>query len=244
MRIVLSALMLPLALAASTNLTAQCNQNCPEKHSITVTATGSVTVDADLAIVHVGYKLYAADAKSAYASATETSNAIMSALTGQGIAKDAIESTSQALQHTQPYEMQQYPFKSAEREQHQFVVSQQWTVRVKPSEAAKALDAAITAGANESGWIEWVVQDQTRAQAEASAKAMANARIIAAQIAQIAGVHLGALISANDTQQPMGSAGGAIFALAGPMRQSTEPLAINSRRVEFKSTIFATFAIE
>lgn len=231
---------LPLALSA------QCNQNCPEKRVISVNASGSVTVDADLAVVHVGYKLYGADAKSAYASATATSNAVMDSLTGLGIAKDAIESTSQALQHAQPYEVQQYPLKSAEREQHQFVVGQQWTVRVKPDQAAKALDAAIAAGANESGWIEWIVQDQTRAQAEASAKAMANARTIAAQIAQTAGVHLGALQTVNENQQNVGMGvgmGGRVL-LAGAAAQPAEPLAINSRRVEFKSTIFASFAIE
>lgn len=223
---------------------AQCNQQHPPQRTIAVTATGSVTVDADVAIVHVGYKLYAADAKSAYAAATETSNGIMSALTGRGIAKDAIESTSQALQHTQPYEFNQYPIKSAEREQHQFVVSQQWTVRVKPDEAAKALDTAIAAGANESGWIEWVVVDSTRFEAQAAAKAIANARAIAEQMASTAGVRLGALQTANDSAPPMGSLHGEVFAFAGQMRQSAEPLAINSRRVEFKSTIYASFAIE
>lgn len=220
----------------------------PGKRAISVSATGTVTVDADLAIVHVGYKLYAADAKSAYASATETSNAIMDALTGKGIAKDAIESTSQALRHTQPYELQQYPMNSVEREHHEFEVAQEWTVRVKPDQAAPVLDSAVKAGANESGWIEWTVADTTKFEAEASAKAIANARTIAEQMAATAGVKLGALGTANENQQggPMqfDRVGGAIGGLFSGAPGNNRPLAINSRRIEFKATVFATFAIE
>jgi hypothetical protein len=38
---------------------AQCN-TCPERRQISVNGTGTVTADADLAIVRVGYKLYGA----------------------------------------------------------------------------------------------------------------------------------------------------------------------------------------
>lgn len=97
--IVGSGLFLLVLGGASSYLSAQCN-TCPERRTISITGTGKVTADADLAIVRVGYKLYGADAKIAYASATATSNAIMKALTDSGVPKDAIESTSQVLQHT------------------------------------------------------------------------------------------------------------------------------------------------
>src|SRR5208337_3115417 len=78
---------------------AQCNQDCPERRTISVNGSAQITADADMAIVRVGYKLYAPDAKTAYASALDTSNAVMQALTGSGVPKSAIESTSQILQH-------------------------------------------------------------------------------------------------------------------------------------------------
>jgi uncharacterized protein YggE len=81
----LSSLFVPCSRAS-----AQCTQNCPERRTISVTATGSVTADADLAIVRVGYELYGPDAKSAYASASETSHAIMQALNDSGIPKTSI----------------------------------------------------------------------------------------------------------------------------------------------------------
>ena len=81
-----------------------CNPSCPERRTIMVTGTAQVTADADLAVVRVGYKLFGPDAKSAYDHASEVSNAIMNALTASGIPKASIESTSQVLQHTSPYE--------------------------------------------------------------------------------------------------------------------------------------------
>ncbi len=96
---------------------AQCTQNCPERRTISVTAMGSVTADADLAIVRVGYKLYGPDAKSAYASASETSNAIMQALNGsvagQKYARDAESSKENTRLVSALFEVRLHPLNDA-----------------------------------------------------------------------------------------------------------------------------------
>lgn len=220
---------------------AQCAQSCPEHRTIAVSGSGTVTVDADLAIVHVGYRQYAADAKGAYANATETSNAIMKALTGLGIAKTEIESSTQQLQHTPAFELQQNP---AEKE---FSIAQSWTVRVAPEQSARALDAAIEAGANESGSIDWTLKDPGALRSEAAAKAVVDARRTADTIAKSAGVRVTQVMSVaeNDGGGPrpmlraMAAASGSGFAHA-----ANEPLAINSRRVEVSATVSVVFAIE
>ncbi len=234
---------------------AQCSQNCPERPTICVAGTGQVTADADVAVIHVGFKLFAPDAKSAYDSATETSNAVMQALTGSGIPKTAIESSSQVLQHTQPYDMQPFPMKDEERQHRQFTVMQSWTIRVAPDQASSTLSAAINAGANESGWIQWIVNNPSDLQAQAAAKAVVNARLIAEQIAEKSNVHLGKLVSVSQNQGPVpyGASGtgagngygvGAVFAMAGNMQPGGQQLAINSRHVEFTVTLYAVYAIE
>jgi len=231
---------------------AQCN-TCPDKRTISVTGFGKVTADADLAIVRVGYKLYGADAKAVYATATETSNAIMNALTHSGVAKNAIESTSQVLQHTQQYEYQQFQVNTDEWRNHQFTAVQSWIIRVKPDDAAAALNTAITAGANESGWIEWIVQEPGRLQAEASAKAIVEARALADLIAQKSNVRLGQLISVNQNQGPYsyngpvmsaGWGGGTGTGVISGIQVGNQQLALNSRKVEFTVTVSAVFAIE
>ena len=228
---------------------AQCGtQACPERRAITVNATASATADADQALVRVGYKLYGPDAKSVYASAAESSNSILQALLAQGVAKGSIESSSQVLQHTQPYELQQVPMESEERHRRQFVATQSWTIRVKPDEAAKTLNTAINAGANESGWIEWEVRDPGSLRAQASAKALGEARMLAEGIAEKSQVHLGHLVTASENEGPMhgrvldGIAGMAMsVGNGGPAQQG---LAINSRRVEESVTLFVTYAVE
>lgn len=250
--IVASIFVIALSCGATASSAAQCN-TCPDKRIISVTGTGRVTADADLAIVRVGYKLYGADAKAVYATATDTSNAIMNALTRSGVSKSAIESTSQILQHTPQYEYQQYPSNSDEWRNRQFTAMQSWIIRVKPDDAANALNTAINAGANESGWIEWVVQSPGTLQAEASAKAVAEARNLAEQIAQKSSVHLGQLVSVTQNQQPYsynGPLGGPVFAggmgsgIIGGIQYGNQQLAINSRRVEFTVSVYAVFAIE
>lgn len=257
MRSIVGSTLLVLVLAGVSRYSmAQCN-TCPERRTITVTGTGKVTADADLAIVRVGYKLYGADAKSANANATETSNAIMKALTDSGVPRSAIESTSQVLQHATQYEVQQYyPVNSDEWRNHQFTVTQSWIIRVKPDDAGAALNTAINAGANESGWIEWMAQNPDVLQVEAAAQAVADARTLAEQIAKKSNVQLGQLVSASENPSAV-SYNGPVSGVAGGMGRrgmgtgfvdrvqfGNEQLEINSRRIEFSVSVYATFAIE
>lgn len=246
-----SLLVVSIALAGHVStVRAQCNQNCPQRRTIYVSGTAQVTADADLAMVRVGYKLFAPDAKTAYSSALNKSNAIMQALTSSGISKSDIESTSQVLERTQWNELQEYPFNSDERKQREFTVTQSWTIRVKPDDAASALNTAITNGANESGWIQWIVNDPTALEARASADAIANAHTIAEQVAQKSGVHLGQLVNVSQSA-PMAYNGplGSVFGMGSLMAPSAisrdgQQLAINSRRVEYTVTVYAVYSIE
>jgi uncharacterized protein YggE len=238
---------------------AQTNQscNCPERRTISAPGTAQVTADADLAVVRVGYKLYGPDAKTSYERATEVSNAVMNALAASGIPKSAIESTSQALQHTQVYDLQQFPMGSEDREHRQFTVSQSWIIRVKPDQASGALSTAVAAGANEGGFIQWIVEDPATLHARASSDAFANARKVAERIAATSGVQLGRLMSVSQNQGPtmysgpalnMGTGatygmGDAVMMVGGGMQVQNQQLAINSRRVEFRSTVIAVFEI-
>jgi uncharacterized protein YggE len=264
MRNVTRLTVLLVCLAGLSSITwAQCNTNgcnpgSPDRRTISVTGTAQVTTDADLAVVRVGYRLFGPDAKSAYDQAVATSNTIMNALTAAGIPNASIESTSQVLQHTPPYEMQQFPNQKNEEQfkERQFTVTQSWTIRVKPDQAATALNTAVDAGANESGWIQWIVEDPSAMHAKASAEAVANARKIAEEIAAKSGVGLGHLVSVNENlgQMPYNvfaaNVSGSVYgmgdgvSLAGGMPMPNQPLAINSRRVEFHATVSAVFAIE
>lgn len=240
-----------LSLSFSTPVAfAQYPAACPDKRIFSVQATGTASADADKAIVHVGYKVFGADAQSAYSTASQASKTIMDAILRLGLSKNAIESSSQLIEHTPAWELQQRPLSAEERQHMQFTVSQSWIVQVKPDGAAAALHAAIEAGANESGWIEWKVSDATALQAKASAQALANARTIAEATMKDSGARLGQLLSVTGNQQVRADtfSGGALVGFAGSSpvngRVSDSSLAISSRRIEYTVSSYVTFALE
>jgi|SRR5579871_305026 len=230
------------AIALATTAGAQTIQVNRDNRTIAVTATDKVTVMADTATVHIGFVAYGPDSDTAYANGSRVSNAIMNALTTAGIPRETIESESQSLAPSQNFQVDRLT--PAERTQRQFMVNQSWTVRTPADNAARLLDIAVKAGANQSGQIEWSFRDEHAPESEAAAKALKSARTQAEQMATSLSTKLGALLFAsNQTQaeviRPM------MRAMAAPMVAGrAEPLAINPRQIEKSATVYAVFAIE
>ncbi len=200
--------------------------------TLTVTADESVSVEPEIAILHIGFETQLGDAKSVYADGANTSNAIISALKQAGIPESAIRSESQYLQRdfTKP---------------HKFKLAQHWTVRTTPERAAEILDVAVTAGATSSGQIDWTVKDEQALEEQALDRAAARAKENAAVLAKSMGVRLGALIyvsnqgSTPSFPRPMVHA----FAMAGNA-EAAPPLAIEPHKVGREANVYAVYAIE
>jgi len=214
-----------------------------DNRTLAITATDTASAMADVATVHVGFVVYAADEKAAYAQASERSNAIARALAAAGIAKADLQSESQSLTETPPYELEKLT--PEERAQRRFQVRQSWTVKVKAENAAKVLNTAVNAGANQSGQIDWSVADENALEAKAAGKALERARAIAAQMAQGLGIKLGDLIYASNQSaegpRPVMMRGMAMKAETAP---APAPLAINPRKIERSAVVYAVFSIQ
>jgi uncharacterized protein YggE len=233
-----------LATAAPAFAQAPAIQVNRENRTIAITATDKVIVMADTATVHIGFIAYGPDKDAAYAAGSTLSNAIIKSLTSAGIPSDAIESENQNISPVQEYQIDKLT--PAEKAQRKFQVVQSWTVRTNAADAAKTLDLAVKAGANQSGQIDWSLKDENAPQAEAAGKALQRARTVASEMAKGLNVNLGPLIFAgNETQaepvRPLMMAKGTIGALAAP---APPPLAINPRQIEKTATVYAVFAIE
>jgi hypothetical protein len=220
-----------------------------DNRTIAITATDTANAMADTATVHVGFVAYAADAESAYAKGSKTSNSIMGAPTTKGVAKTDIQSESQSVAETQQYELDKLP--PAEQAQRRFQVRQTWTVQTKGDDAASVLNTAVNAGANNSGQIEWTVADEKALEAKAAGNALSRARAIASQMAQGLGIQLGELIYASN--QAPENPGPMMMRMIGPggvvggtlgSGGSAPPLAIKARKVERSATVYAIFAIQ
>ncbi len=237
----------PLALCATLfamNAPAQTIQVSKDNRTIAITATDKVMVLADTATVHIGFIAYGPDSDAAYATGSRVSNAIVKALTTAGVASDAIESENQNVSPVQEFQIDKLT--PAEKAQRKFQVTQSWTVRTNADDAAKVLDLAVKAGANQSGQIDWSLKDENAAQAEAAAKALQRARSVAGQMSKGLDVKLGALIYAsNETQaEPPRPLMRAMSVGALAKADMVAPLAINPRQIEKTATVYAVFAIE
>ncbi|HEY1995146.1 MAG TPA: SIMPL domain-containing protein [Edaphobacter sp.] len=240
----LSALTLTAAVLttapAKAQILSQSIQVNKDNRTIAITATDKVIVMADTATVHIGFIAYGPDSDAAYAAGSRISNAIVKSLTASGIPNDAIESENQNVSPVQEYQVDKLT--PAEKAQRKFQVVQSWTVRTSAEDAAKTLDLAVKAGANQSGQIEWSLKDENAPQAEAAAKALQRARTVAGEMAKGLSVKLGALLYANNETQAQPP-----VPLIRAMQASAakvEPLAINPRRIEKSATVYAVFAIE
>jgi uncharacterized protein YggE len=199
---------------------------------------------ADTATVHVGYVTYGPNADEAYAKGSKLSSAIVAALKNAGVHEDAIESASQNLTETPQFELEKLP--PAEQAQRRFQLDQSWTVKTAAKDAASALNAAVNAGANRSGAIDWSVKDENGLEAQAAAKALARAHEIAAQMAKGLGIQLGALLYASN-QPPQHAPGPLAFramAASPQAKEETKPLVLRPQKVERSATVYAVFAIQ
>jgi hypothetical protein len=231
-----------LATASSQSQTvAQTIQVNKDNRTIAITATDKVIVMADTATVHIGFIAYGPDSDAAYATGSRISNVIVKVLTAAGVPSDAIESENQYVSPVQEYQIDKLT--PAEKAQRKFQVVQSWTVRTRADDAAKILDLAVKAGANQSGQIDWSLKDENTPQAEAAGKALQRARTVASEMARGLSVKLGALLYAsNETQaQPPRPL---IQAMAKSAMAAPAPLAINQRQIEKSATVYAVFAIE
>lgn len=213
----------------------------PTNRTLTVSAEERVTADPDLAILHIGFETQPSDAKKAYAAGAKTSNEIIAALKQAGIPEASIRSESQRLE-------------GAGGKAHNFKLVQAWAVKTPPARAAEILDLAVSAGATDSGQIDWTVEDERALEEQALDRATARAKADAAVLAKGMGVHLGApiyvtnQISASQDWPLKGRNFAALAELGvgvtAKQLQPQQPLAIEPRKVSRTANVYAVFAIE
>ncbi|HEX4005422.1 MAG TPA: SIMPL domain-containing protein [Acidobacteriaceae bacterium] len=228
--------------AASSAQSIQVDKN---NRTIAITATDKASAEADIAVISVGFRIYAPDAPSAYRQGSQLSNSIMDALKKAAVLDKAIESKDQSLTRTEfPDGDKSTP---AQRSERMFNLSQNWTVRAGAGDAAKILHVAIEAGANDSGNIDWDLSTRDALQARAAALALERARSIATHMAEGLNTHLGALIYASN-QAPLSSIQRLLSYSTASVSVSAgvapAPLAIRPQQVAESATVYAVFAIE
>lgn len=237
----LLALLPGVILLAAAAAGAQTIQISKDNRTIAITTSDEATAPADTAQVSIGFTTYGTDSDSTYADGSRISNAILTAVRGSGVKDAQIASRNQNLQPLG--EEDKIRFGKGIR----FRLSQSWQVTVPAADAAKLLNIAINAGANESGDVGWSLADDNALEAEAAEKALTHARAIADRMASGLHAKLGALVYASNQTPPRGPFAGAMMmsqSVSVERKMKTAPLAIVPDKVSRSATVYAVFAIE
>jgi uncharacterized protein YggE len=207
----------------------------PSNRTLTVTADARVTADPEFAILHIGFESQPLDAKAAYAAGAKTSNDIFAALKQAGIAESSIRSERLHLN-------------SFDSKGHKFKLVQAWTVETPPERVAEILDVAVSAGASDSGKIDWTIKDLPALQDRALEQATTRAKSIASALAKGMGVSLGKLIYVTtQASTPSFQTVGYSSSVIGPAEQyitAPRALSIEPKKVSREASVYAVFAIE
>jgi len=230
-------------LASTCLLSAQEIQVNRQNKTIAVTADDSVTADAEIAVLAIGYHNYAPTQDAAFRENVRVAEQITKALLDAKVPKANIETDKLRLTRTEIDEK----WTAEMKKERQFAAEQAWHVTVSASGAQTVVDLAVRAGANDVDDVEWNVADPVALQAKAGAAALAKARAVADQMAKGLGTKLGELVYASN-RAPFARIGGAMetvevtAALAPPLHMPN--LTLFPRKVKSDATVYAVFSIE
>jgi uncharacterized protein YggE len=204
-------------------------------HTITVSASGKVTIVPDVARINLGVTVTKSTVKAARAAGATSMTAIIAALKGLGIADADIQTTGISL-------YPQYGNGSTPRIVG-YQISEQLQVTVRDlDKAGDVVDVATARGATDVNGISFEPSDPVKAQNDARAAAVAAARVSAQAMADAAHVSLGAVVSITDATPPP-----PILYGYGPMRASA-PLAdvatpVQPGSQDLNATVTVVFSI-
>jgi len=183
-----------LLVCAITAVYAQEIQVNRQNKTIAVTAEESITADAEVAVLVIGYHNYAPTEEAAFQENIRASEQITKAVLGAGLSKSNIETEKLRLGRVE----QDDKWTPEMKKDRQFEAQQSWRVTLPVSQAQAIVDLAVRRGANEVEDVEWNVADPLALQAKAGAAALVKARAIAEQMAKGLGTKLGDLVYASN----------------------------------------------
>ena len=209
---------------------------------ITVVGSGKVSLVPDVAQVNVGAEAAADTVSEAKAEVDGRMEAIVTALKELGIADEDIQTSHYSIHYErEAFYPAPMPEGGASREaQGVYRVSNMLRVTVRDLEqVGDLLDAAVEAGANQMYGVTFTVSDDREWESEAREKAMADAKARAEELAGLAGVELGEVLSVSEV----------VGGVPVPMPVAEVALGrggggIAPGELEFSARIQVTFAIE
>ena len=235
-KVLFSVAVVAILLVACTNVQAK-SQSTPEpaiqetQRTITVVGLGKVNLVPDIAKISLGAQARASTVAIARDEVEQKMASVAAALTELGIAEKDIQSSYYSIYYEQePYQPPMSEEGSVVEPKGVYNVSSMLEVTVRDVEkAGDVLDSTVAAGANQVYGVTFTVSDNSKWESQAREKAMADARLRAGELAGLAGVKLGEVLSVSEViggsvlayaERGMGGGGGGIA--PGELEMSTQ----------------------
>ena len=162
--------------------------------TITVVGEGKVTLEPDIARVTIGVETGTDTVKEASDQNREAVEAVLAALSEQGIAEEDIQTSGFSI-----FAERYGPEGPLSEGDVRYRVSNNVMVTIRDLDSVGTiLDAAIEAGANNIYGVEFALDDPGVAESDARAAAVADAQAKAEELAQLTGLPLGSIISISE----------------------------------------------
>ena len=212
-------------------------QTTTDNTGIFVSGNGKVTLKPNTATASIGVEITAGTLAEATAQSNTRMNALIEKLKALGIAEKDIQTTNYSIT---PITSQ--PRTGTTPAITGYRVSNQVSITVrKIDDTGKVLDAVVAAGANNIYGISFGVDDPTPYQQQARAAAIKDAQDKAAQLAKVANVTLGKVVSISEgsiAPRPV------FRAASAPMAVGTAEVPVETGELEINVSVDMRFAVQ
>lgn len=172
---------------------AQAEVTTAAQAAVTVTGTGVAYGTPDVAVLEVGVTVFGADVRTALAEADTRMSAVREAVIAAGVTAEDIRTTNLNVWRDERTNQ------DGDIVIDRYQVSHSYQVQVRDvDKVGEVLAAAVDAGANSIGGITFTIADPKALATEARALAMADAVSTAGELAELAGVSLGAVTAISE----------------------------------------------
>lgn len=190
--LVAAFLMLPARNANAQDTAVAPTQALPR--TITVVGEGQVKVEPDIARINIGVEVVRPTVREASDANEELLNSVLTALQAAGVAEDDIQTSGFSV-----YAERFGPNGPLPENEVTYRVSNNVMVTVRDlANIGSILDAAIEAGANNIYGVEFALDNTDAVESEARGIAIADAGAKAGELATLAGVNVGAVVSVSE----------------------------------------------
>lgn len=163
------------------------------RNTIMIEGEGKVRGIPDIATVNLGFTIEKKEVREAQKENAVTMNKIIAALKQLRISTDDMQTTDYSIYPQYDY------LKDGGQKLRGYVVTQNVTVKIRDlSKVSDVLDQAGSLGLNQVGGIQFTMDEPEVLRQQARVKALTNAQIKAAELARIAGVRLGRVVSFSE----------------------------------------------